>query len=98
MTAIKSKKRMAESEGGAWKTLQIRNIGDDTAPRDLVELFSREQFDLAGVYVELIGLPDSCLVQGFISVREREATKAKKWANGMLWRGQKLDVAIDDWE
>jgi hypothetical protein len=97
MAAIKRNKQMAKSRG-RWTTLQIRNIGDDTAPRDLVELFSREQFDLSRAYVELIGSPRSCLAQGFISVREREATKAKNWANGMLWRGQKLDVAIDDWE
>lgn len=90
------RRKMSQTEGGGWKTLQILNIGDDTSPRDLVELFSRGQFDLSGAYVEFIGLPDSCLVQGFISVCEREATKAKKWANGKLWRGKKLDVAIND--
>jgi hypothetical protein len=94
MAKAKRQRRIAESEDGDFKTLRLRNIGADTSPRDLLELFPGEHYHIADLSVQLIVPENSKLTEGFIALPKHEAAYAKEWALGRLWRGQKLDAAL----
>jgi hypothetical protein len=88
------KKQTGNNGSKHWKTLRIRNIGDDTGPRDLFELFSGTGFEVSDSAVESIGRPDRYQLEGFIDVARDDADDALRWLQDQVWRGQLLDVQI----
>jgi hypothetical protein len=95
MTNTSTKKQMkAQRINAPYQDLRVRNISVDTSARDLVELFSQQQFYVVGVEIHLICPEDLTGMQAIISLPADEAEAAYLWANGRSWRGQNLDVVI----
>jgi hypothetical protein len=96
MAETKRKTKMAIATDAGEKTLRITSLGGDTNPRDLIELFSREHFNVVDASVRLIFPEDASMTEGFISLPAGEVAAARDWANKRDWRGRKLDVGIVD--
>jgi hypothetical protein len=95
MASTNTKKQMtAQRINPAYQNLRIRNISVDTSTRDLVELFSQQQFSVMGVEIHLICPEDLTGMQAIVTLPTDEAAAAYRWANGRSWRGQNLDVVV----
>jgi hypothetical protein len=79
--------------GTTYRMLRMRNISASTSPRDLVRLFSKQDFHVADVEIYLTDAQD-LTGMAILTLPGREAWYAQEWAHGRSWRGQKLDVAI----
>lgn len=80
-----------------YKTLQVHNIDVDTTASSLVHLFTARSFDVLEARIDVLcaeGLP--VVVEGFVTVLSEHAERAARWAHGLSWRGQTLDVELKD--
>jgi hypothetical protein len=77
-----------------YRQLRIRNIGAETSPLDMFELFSSRDFRPVGISVETLFPEDSSLVEAFVTVAATETEKAYEWASQFCWRDQRWDVAV----
>ena len=84
----------AQRINAPYQNLRIRNISVDTSTRDLVELFSQQQFSVVGVEIHLICPEDLTGMQAIVTLPTDEAALACRWANDRSWRGQNLDVVV----
>jgi hypothetical protein len=98
MALIHRKERGTPTSDGREKTIRLRNIGADTNPRDLIDLFG--DFDVVDASVQVIVPEKSCLTEAFVTLPEGEIAEARGWASGLSWRGKELKVTVqgeDGW-
>jgi len=92
----REKGRKAVKYRAGFNTLLILNLTPDTSPRDLVMFFARQRFHVEDVAIGLDLAEALGSVEAYITLPESEAEEATKWATGQFWRGQRLDVHVQD--
>ena len=77
--------------------MRIRNIGADTSPQDLAELFAAQQLYVDEVRIDMLSPEKLSAVEAFVTIARAQVEQAYRWASMFSWRDQDWDIALP-WE